>query len=154
MLAFHLVLPTLVTMIFPKRGKFNVTDKGGLLDVGYFDFTVVRPHLVVACLLALGVVVGIVRAIGHDYFGSDPNVIALNVGWGIYSLIFLLAAIAVARETRQVRKTIRIDVDIPVVIHYASGIVRAAIPRTCRWAAAAWSRLIIAIWRMTSKRLS
>ena len=45
-LAFHLVLPTLVTMIFPKRGKFNVTDKGGLLDVGYFDFTVVRPHLV------------------------------------------------------------------------------------------------------------
>ncbi|HHL1881455.1 TPA: UDP-forming cellulose synthase catalytic subunit [Klebsiella pneumoniae] len=101
-LAFHLVLPTLVTMIFPKRGKFNVTDKGGLLDVGYFDFTVVRPHLVVACLLALGVIVGIVRAIGHDYFGSDPNVIALNVGWGIYSLIFLLAAIAVARETRQV----------------------------------------------------
>ncbi|HBY4508355.1 TPA: UDP-forming cellulose synthase catalytic subunit [Klebsiella pneumoniae] len=91
-LAFHLVLPTLVTMIFPKRGKFNVTDKGGLLDVGYFDFTVVRPHLVVACLLALGVIVGIVRAIGHDYFGSDPNVIALNVGWGIYSLIFLLAA--------------------------------------------------------------
>lgn len=28
-LAFHLVLPTLVTMIFPKRGKFNVTDKRG-----------------------------------------------------------------------------------------------------------------------------
>jgi cellulose synthase (UDP-forming) len=91
--------------------------------VGYFDFTVVRPHLVVACLLAVGVIVGIVRAIGHDYFGSDPNVIALNVGWGLYSLIFLLAAIAVARETRQVRKTIRIDVNIPVLIHYASGIV-------------------------------
>lgn len=76
------MLPTLVTMIFPKRGKFNVTDKGGLLDVGYFDFTVVRPHTVVACLLGLGVIFGIVRAIGHDYFGSDPNVIALNVGWG------------------------------------------------------------------------
>jgi cellulose synthase (UDP-forming) len=42
---------------------------------------------------------------------------------GLYSLIFLLAAIAVARETRQVRKTIRIDVNIPVLIHYASGIV-------------------------------
>lgn len=89
-------------MIFPKRGKFNVTDKGGLLDVGYFDFTVVRPHRWWPA--GAGVVVGIVRAIGHDYFGSDPNVIALNVGWGIYSLIFLLAAIAVARETRQVRK--------------------------------------------------
>src|SRR5690606_37433919 len=105
-----------------KRGKFNVTDKGALLNVGYFDFRVVRPHLVIAILLGIGVIAGIVRACAHDYYGVDPSVIALNVGWGVYSLIFLLAAIAVARETRQTRKTIRIDVKIPVLIHYASGI--------------------------------
>lgn len=122
-LAFHLVLPTMITMIFPKRGKFNVTDKGALLDVGFFDFRVVRPHIIVATLLAIAIVAGITRAVGYNYFDVDPWVIALNVGWGLYSLIFLLAAIAVARETRQVRKTIRIDVDIPVLIHYASGIV-------------------------------
>jgi cellulose synthase (UDP-forming) len=110
-------------MLFPKRGKFNVTDKGGLLNVGYFDFSVVRPHLIIALLLGAGVIAGIVRACAHDYFGVDPRVIALNVGWGLYSLIFLLAAIAVARETRQTRKTIRIEVEIPVLIHYASGIV-------------------------------
>jgi len=121
-LAFHIVLPTLVTMLFPKRGKFNVTDKGGLLNVGYFDFSVVRPHLVIAFLLMIAVVWGIVRAFAYDHFAVDPKVIALNVGWGIYSLIFLLAAIAVARETRQTRKTIRIDVKIPALIHYASGI--------------------------------
>jgi len=121
-LAFHLVLPTVVTMVFPKRGKFNVTDKGALLNVGYFDFRVVRPHLVIAILLGIGVIAGIIRACAHDYYGVDPSVIALNVGWGLYSLIFLLAAIAVARETRQTRKTIRIDVKIPVLIHYASGI--------------------------------
>ncbi len=121
-LAFHLVLPTFITMLFPKRGKFNVTDKGALLNVGYFDFSVVRPHVIIAVLLAVAVIAGIVRACAHDYFGVDPSVIALNVGWGLYSLVFLLAAIAVARETRQTRKTIRIDVDVPVVIHYASGI--------------------------------
>ncbi|MEG1210384.1 MAG: UDP-forming cellulose synthase catalytic subunit [Leclercia sp.] len=121
-LAFHLVLPTVITMIFPKRGKFNVTDKGALLDVGYFDFSIVRPHLIIAVLLAAGVIAGITRAVAHDYFNVDPMVIALNVGWGLYSLIFLLAAIAVARETRQTRKTIRIDASVPVVIHYASGI--------------------------------
>ncbi|MGB7803486.1 UDP-forming cellulose synthase catalytic subunit [Buttiauxella sp.] len=121
-LAFHLVLPTVITMLFPKRGKFNVTDKGALLNVGYFDFSVVRPHVIIAVLLAVAIIAGIVRACAHDYFGVDPNVIALNVGWGLYSLVFLLAAIAVARETRQTRKTIRIDVDVPVVIHYASGI--------------------------------
>ncbi|WP_312268423.1 UDP-forming cellulose synthase catalytic subunit [Pseudescherichia sp.] len=121
-LAFHIVLPTVVTMLFPKRGKFNVTDKGGLLNVGYFDFSVVRPHLVIAFLLSVAVVWGIVRAFAWDHFAVDPKVIALNVGWGLYSLIFLLAAIAVARETRQTRKTIRIDVKIPALIHYASGI--------------------------------
>jgi cellulose synthase (UDP-forming) len=110
-------------MFFPKRGKFNVTDKGALLDVGYFDFSVVRPHLIIALLLAAGVIAGIVRACAHDYFGVDPRVIALNVGWGLYSLIFLLAAIAVARETRQTRKTIRIDAEIPVLLHHASGVV-------------------------------
>ena len=122
-LAFHIALPTVVTMFFPKRGKFNVTDKGALLDVGYFDFSVVRPHLIIALLLAAGVIAGIVRACAHDYFGVDPRVIALNVGWGLYSLIFLLAAIAVARETRQTRKTIRIDAELPVLLHHASGVV-------------------------------
>ncbi|MGB9095116.1 UDP-forming cellulose synthase catalytic subunit, partial [Erwinia sp.] len=121
-MAFHLVIPTLLTMISPKHGKFNVTDKGGLLDVGFFDFNIVRPHVICAALLLVGVVSGIVRAVAHDYFGVDPYVIALNVGWALFSLIILMAAIAVARETKQTRKTIRIEVNIPVVLHYASGI--------------------------------
>jgi len=121
-MAFHLVIPTLLTMISPKHGKFNVTDKGGLLDVGFFDFNIVRPHVICALLLLVGVVSGIVRATAHDYFGVDPYVIALNVGWATFSLIILMAAIAVARETKQVRKTIRVDVNLPVVVHYASGI--------------------------------
>lgn len=121
-MAFHLVIPTLLTMISPKHGKFNVTDKGGLLDVGFFDFNIVRPHVICAALLLIGVVSGIVRAVAHDYFGVDPYVIALNVGWAIFSLIILMAAIAVARETKQTRKTIRVEVSLPVVLHYASGI--------------------------------
>lgn len=121
-MAFHLVIPTLLTMISPKHGKFNVTDKGGLLDVGFFDFNIVRPHVICALLLLAGVVSGIVRGTAQDYFGVDRYVIALNVGWATFSLIILMAAIAVARETRQVRKTIRIDADLPAVVHYASGI--------------------------------
>ncbi|GAA3907216.1 MULTISPECIES: UDP-forming cellulose synthase catalytic subunit [Gibbsiella] len=121
-MAFHLVLPTLVTMLAPKRGKFNVTDKGGLLDVGFFDFNIVKPHLIVAVLMTIGIGYGIVRAIFHDYFGVDPRVVALNVLWGGFSVLILLAAIAVAKETRQVRKTIRVEAAIPAIIHYANGI--------------------------------
>jgi cellulose synthase (UDP-forming) len=121
-MCFHLVIPTILTLLSPKHGKFNVTDKGGVLDQGFFDFHIVRPHVIVAFLLSIGIVAGIVRATMHDYFGVDPYVIALNVGWAVFSLIILMAAIAVARETKQVRKTIRIEVQIPAIIHYASGI--------------------------------
>jgi len=121
-MAFHLILPTIVTLFAPKRGKFNVTDKGGLLDSGFFDFNIVKPHLIVAILMIIGIGYGLVRAIFHDYFGVDPRVIALNVAWGSFSVLILLAAIAVAKETRQVRKTIRVEAAIPAIIHYANGI--------------------------------
>ncbi len=120
-MAFHLVIPTLITLISPKHGKFNVTDKGGLLDMGFFDFHIVKPHLIVAVLLVAGVISGAVRAYMHDYFNVDIRVVLLNVAWASLSFIILLAAIAVAKETRQVRKTIRVDVKIPAIIHYASG---------------------------------
>ncbi|WP_312836940.1 UDP-forming cellulose synthase catalytic subunit [Pantoea sp.] len=121
-MCFHLIIPTLITLFSPKHGKFNVTDKGGLLDQGFFDFHIVRPHVIVASLLTVAIVAGVVRAVAHNYFGVDPWVIALNIGWATFSLIILMAAVAVARETKQVRKTIRIDVQLPAIIHYASGI--------------------------------
>lgn len=122
MLAFHLVLPTLVTMIFPKRGKFNVTDKGGCLT----SATSISPWCArtwwwPACW-PWGWWSASSGRLAMTTLARIPTLSPSTSG-GIYSLIFLLAAIAVARETRQVRKTIRIDVDIPVVIHYASGIV-------------------------------
>ena len=45
------------------------------------------------------------------------------MGWSVYGLFFLLAAIAAGRETKQIRETIRLDVKIPAVIHYVSGVL-------------------------------
>lgn len=122
-LAFHLVIPTMITLFAPKRGKFNVTDKGALLDRTYFDVDIVRPHIIAAVILVMGILWGICRMLGYSPFMADPAVVALNIGWASYGLFFLMAAIFAARETRQVRKTIRLDVSIPAVIHYKSGIL-------------------------------
>ena len=121
-MAFHLIIPTLVTLISPKRGKFNVTDKGGLLDNGFFDFHIVKPHIIALTLMLMGIGWGLIRVVFHNYFVVDPSVIALNVAWGSFSVLILLAAIAVAKETRQVRKTIRVEAAIPAIIHYANGL--------------------------------
>jgi cellulose synthase (UDP-forming) len=121
-LALHLALPTIITMFFPKQGKFNVTDKGELLDKSYFDINIVRPHIIVAMILFTGVAWGFWRLFNANSFHVEPTVLALNVGWATYSLFFLCAAIAVGRETRQLRKTIRLEVEIPAIIHYTNGI--------------------------------
>ncbi|MBC7006252.1 UDP-forming cellulose synthase catalytic subunit [Photobacterium sp. BZF1] len=121
-LAPKLVLPVINTMFFPKHGKFNVTDKGGSLDNTYFDSLTVRPHIFLAITLFIAVLWGAWRFLFIEDYNLDPAVLALNVGWASYSLLFLLAAIATARETKQERHTVRLAVQIPAVIYYSDGI--------------------------------
>ncbi len=128
-LSFHLVKVTLVTLLSPRRGKFNVTDKGGLLPEGFFDFKVVRPHLIVAGLLIVAIAWGIVRLVWNESFGIERNVMLLNLFWASFSLLMLLAAIAVARESRQVRATVRVDVELPTVAYRTDGHAETAITR-------------------------
>jgi cellulose synthase (UDP-forming) len=120
-LCFHIALPTLVTLFSPKRGKFNVTDKGDLLDKDYFDARIVRPHILVAIVLLLGIALGCARYFWLATIAPNPYVLALNIAWAVFSLVLLLAAIAVAHEKRQVRETIRIDIELPVVLHLDNG---------------------------------
>jgi len=128
-LSFHLVKVTLATLFNPRRGKFNVTDKGGLLPEGFFDFRIVRPHLVVAALLTVGIVWGVIRYFWPQSFGVERNVMLLNLFWASFSLLMLLAAIAVARESRQVRHSVRVDVALPTVAYLADGHAIMAVTR-------------------------
>ena len=121
-LAFHLVKPTVMTWFQPRKGKFNVTDKGDLLDKTYFDWAVVRPHLVCIALMIIGITMGVVKRVLFPHlFNIQTDTLVLNMAWAIFSLIILLAAVSVARETRQTRQDIRIPVRLPVTAHLASG---------------------------------
>ncbi|WP_419816881.1 UDP-forming cellulose synthase catalytic subunit [Glacieibacterium sp.] len=123
LLAFHLVRPTLYTLINPHKGKFNVTDKGSLLDKNYFDFQTVRPHLITLGLLAAGIVLAVGKSFFPQTFGVHYDTLLLNTAWAGFSMLILLAAIAVARERRQIRSDIRIEVDMPVSIYFTDGYV-------------------------------
>lgn len=120
-LAFYLVWPTLVTLFAPKRGKFNVTDKGGLLTEDYFDAHLMRPHLIAAALLVAGIIFGMSKLIWPDTFEISFDTLLLNVGWAIFNLLILLTAIAVARETKQVRMQVRIRAELPATLYFADG---------------------------------
>ncbi|TBL47578.1 cellulose synthase, partial [Klebsiella oxytoca] len=75
---FSLVLPTLLSLVSPKLGKFNVTDKGDLLDKSYMDYLTVRPLIITALLLVMGISWVIIRYLLNDFQGIDPLVIVLN----------------------------------------------------------------------------
>ncbi|MBB2205538.1 UDP-forming cellulose synthase catalytic subunit [Gluconacetobacter takamatsuzukensis] len=120
-LALFLVRVTLVTMLFPRRGKFNVTEKGGILDRSYMDWRALYPTLVFGGFLLSGLLWGAVRlAFGHN----DAIVLKalwMNEVWISVSLIIVLAAITVGRETRQLRYGARIHTALPLTVRGADG---------------------------------
>ncbi len=120
-MALFLVRLTVVTLLSPKRGKFNVTDKGGLLATGYFDWRAVYPNLVLAAVLGVGWAVGVGRmAFTHpDRLGWQALI--LNTIWLTLSLLVVAAALAVGRETRQVRAQARVRAHLSATVHLPDG---------------------------------
>ena len=122
-MAFHLILPTLMSLISPKLGKFNVTDKGDLTDKNYFDHTAVRPLLIVAVLLVAAIGIALFKWIMGLYHYIDDGVIVINLIWGIYSLLIVLASISVAKETKQLHRATRVPASIPVTVYFSDNSV-------------------------------
>jgi cellulose synthase (UDP-forming) len=123
LLAFHLVKPTVWTLFKPHGGKFNVTDKGSLLDQTYFDLNTVKPHLITIGLLIFGVLFAFAKSFFPGEFGVQGDTLLLNTGWAAFSIVILLAAVAVAREQRQTRTNIRLPVHLPVTVFLDDGYV-------------------------------
>jgi cellulose synthase (UDP-forming) len=124
-LALFLVRVTVVTMINPRAGKFNVTEKGGTLARGFFDLRAVYPNI----LLSLFVFIGILRGLFSMIFQNTSTLVfqalLLNTIWATISLLILLAALAVGREKQQLRTRARVRVDLPAIIHLYDGRVLA-----------------------------
>jgi cellulose synthase (UDP-forming) len=99
-LAPYILFPTLLALINPRLGKFNVTSKGGIMRRSYFDLRLALPYLF---LLALNVA-GLVMA-EHRYL-VDPahrDTTIMNAVWTLYSTMILSVAASVAWERRQLR---------------------------------------------------
>lgn len=119
-LAWYIFRPTLVAMLNPKLGKFNVTPKGGLVGRNYFDAQIAKPYLYLLLLNVCGGIAGLIRLVGADSAGQIQT-IWFNLAWTIYNMLLLGATIATASESRQVRQAHRVDLDVPATIHLPEG---------------------------------
>ncbi len=120
-LALFLVRVTVVTLFNPRAGKFNVTDKGGLLGRGFFDTGAVYPNLILGLILVLGLLRGL-----YGIAFQHPDTLAfqallLNSVWVCFSLLIVMGALAVGRETRQIRHSARVRARVPVTVLLPDG---------------------------------
>ena len=120
-MALFLVRVTIVTMMFPSKGKFNVTEKGGVLENEEFDLGATYPNIIFAVIMAIGLMRGLFALAFQHLDIISERAYALNCVWSVISLIILLAAIAVGRETKQIRHSHRVDARIPVTVYDYEG---------------------------------
>jgi cellulose synthase (UDP-forming) len=143
-LAFHLVGPSILPLFNPKAGKFNVTDKGGILEKSYFDWRSLQPHLIVAGLLVLGIVVAAAKlATGR----ADADTTALNIFWSTYNVMILLTTIVVGRENRQVRVNLRAAAELPATLYFEDGHIARGVTRDVSMGGVAITSPQLAEWK-------
>ena len=118
-LAWYILRPTTMALIDPSKGKFNVTEKGGLIAKDYFDWHIAIPYLVLAVLNLLGAGFGIYRL----FTGPDHEIgtVIINMVWVVYNLLILGGAIAVASEVQQVRLDHRVSFKLPAAVVQDNG---------------------------------
>ena len=117
-LLFHIMFPTLLALINPKAGSFNVTSKGGILENELYDTRVMRPLMILLLLLLGAVGIGVYRLNFTELFPGDANVLLMNLFWCCYSMFTVGAALAVGRERRQLRTAPRIRIRQPIALYF------------------------------------
>ena len=103
---------TLLALLNPRLGRFNVTDKGAHLKEAYFDL---RTSWATVLLLGLSMVALMVAfparllwLLQHAGPPSELNSILLNSVWVVFNLIILVAASCVGLEQPQLRLAPRV----------------------------------------------
>ena len=115
----YILLPTVMALINPKLGKFNVTAKGGVVKRTFFDSRIAQPFLVMLFFNVAGLVWAVPRFFIWDR--DRPGTVLMNTLWCCFNVVILGVCIAVAREMKQSRTTVRINIATSVVARTPDG---------------------------------
>ena len=127
-LAPYILLPTILAMINPRMGKFDVTAKGGVVKQSYFDIRIAYPFIFLLMMNLVGLLMAIPRLIhipGMDrlWDGTHPGTVAMNCVWTGFNIVILSVATAVAREEQQRRAQVRVGLASQISVVLPDGTV-------------------------------
>jgi cellulose synthase (UDP-forming) len=123
-LAPYILLPTVLALLNPKLGKFNVTAKATTLERTQFDTKISTPTkwMLFANFIGIGAGIWRLAAGGAQFRGA----ILMNLAWVLFNIVILGVAAAVAYEQKQRRSSVRIDARIAIRITTPAGVDIAA----------------------------
>lgn len=104
-LAPYTALVTTLAFFAPRKGKFNVTVKGSQLDRAAYDLRHAAPNLLVLAMCVVGLLVTPAR---WEVYEEERGTLLVTALWNIYNVVILAAAVMVALERPQRRKTWRV----------------------------------------------
>lgn len=119
LLAPYILVPTVLALVNPRWGKFNVTPKSALVRRKYFDLTIAMPFLVLFGLNVAGLVVGAIQTFSGI---EDNGTILVNMTWTLFNTLILGATLAVPWESRQTRSAERIPLRMPIRLRKRNGV--------------------------------
>ena len=136
-LAPYIFLPTMLAMVNPKLGSFNVTAKGGVVNKSFFDSRIAQPFLLMMSLNLLGILAAFPRYFHFPGAGLpfplsflanmyDPNhlgTILMNLVWTCFNMIILGVCVGVAWEGQQRRQTVRVTMEVPGQVVLPNGTI-------------------------------
>jgi cellulose synthase (UDP-forming) len=129
-LAPYIFLPTMLALVSPKLGSFNVTAKGGVVNRSFFDARIAQPFLLMLALNFAGLLFAIPRLLYVNlwplnllYDGTHTGTIVMNVLWTCFNITVLGVATAVAWESQQRRQTVRVAMSVPADVVLADGTI-------------------------------
>jgi cellulose synthase (UDP-forming) len=105
-MAFHDGIVTLLALVNPSLGKFNVTDKGQTVTKRSFDFDSAKVSVLVAGFIVLALLTVPFWLVARP---DETQAVVINALWCVFNLLLLLAAILVALEQPQVRRSHRLN---------------------------------------------
>jgi len=118
-LAPYILMPTILALINPKLGSFNVTDKGGTLEETRFDRHIAAPTTWLLALNVVGICMVPYRLRVTD--PAHPGTVLSNLIWIFFNMIILGVAGAVANEQKQRRTSVRIPAKIALELQLPGG---------------------------------
>jgi cellulose synthase (UDP-forming) len=122
-LAPYILLPTLLALVNPRFGKFQVTDKGGVVEEAYFDVRIAQPFLVLFLLNVLGLALGAASLLHPG--AVNTGTVLMNSAWTLFNMMILGVSMAVAYESQQRRHNVRIEMPRPLRVQSERGGVGA-----------------------------